>query len=107
MTEEAKIRFLFKKIGHEGLIKTCEAIKIKIATEVVGKVTYKTVTNHLSTAVSELPDYFNCHRNVSVIAYGSTSGKNAESGGGKQSGPGLHYGIFNADGSIHTIHHPN
>ena len=64
MPDDTKIRFLFNKIDHEGLSKTVEAMKTKIDTEVVGTVTYKTVANHLSTAVSALPDYLarNCNR---------------------------------------------
>ena len=57
MTEDAKIRFVFKKINHEGLQTTVEALKTKIATETPGTVTYTTVANHISTAVSELPDF--------------------------------------------------
>ena len=81
-------------------------MKTKITTEAVGTVTYTTVANHLSTAVSELPDYLARHRNVSGV-YGMKNAGNAGNGGGKQSGPGLHHGIFNVDGSIHTGHHPN
>ena len=62
MSEEAKIRFLFEKMNHEGIIKTVEATKTSIATELIGVVTYTTVANHLFTAVSELPDYVNRHR---------------------------------------------
>ena len=57
MTEEAKLRYFFKKIDHEGLSKTVEAMKTNIATEAVEAVTYTTVANHISTTVSELPDY--------------------------------------------------
>ena len=53
----------------------------------------------MSTVVSEFPDYL--IRNCNVSAAGHVSG------GGTQSGPGPHHGIFNADRSIHTGHHPN
>ena len=69
MSEEAKIRYLYKKINHEALVKTVEAMKTKIATEVIGVVTYTTVANHISTAVSELPDYFSRHRNTSGVTH--------------------------------------
>ena len=47
------------------------------------------MANHLSTAVSELPDFVAKNRNVSCVDHnGSTS-------------------IYNADGSINTGHHPN
>ena len=53
----------------------------------------------MSTTVSELPDYLIRNRNVSAVGQ--------VSGGGTQSRPGPHHGIFNADGSIHTGHHPD
>ena len=88
MAEDAKIRFLFKKVQHSGLSSAIEAMKAKITTEAPGTVTYSTVANHLSTAVSELPDYVARNRNVSGMTTGSTS-------------------IYNADGTINTGHHPN
>jgi hypothetical protein len=105
MTEEAKIRFIFKKINHEGLQSTLDAMKTKIATEVAGAVTYTTVVNHLATAVSELPDFLQRNRNVSGIQSGGGSGR----GGGSRAnfGPGPHHGIFNANNTVHTGHHPN
>ena len=57
MTEDAKIRFPIKKNNHRGLESAVEAMKAKITTKPTGTVTYTTVSNHLSTAVSELPDY--------------------------------------------------
>ena len=88
MAEDAKIRFLFKKIQHTGLSSTIEAMKAKITTEPPGTVTYTTVANHISTTVSELPDYVARNRSVSSLSSGSTS-------------------IYNADGTINTGHHPN
>ena len=104
MTEEAKIRFIFKKINHERLQSTLDAMKTKIATEVAGAVTYTTVANHLATAVSELPDFLNRNRNVSGIQSG---GGGCRGGGSRANfGPGPHHGIFNANNTIHTGHHP-
>ena len=89
MKEEAKIRFLLKKVQHSGLASAIEAMKAKITTEPPGTISYTTVANHLSTAVSELPDFVAKNRNVSCVDHnGSTS-------------------IYNADGSINTGHHPN
>ena len=96
ISEEAKIRFLFKKINHERLVKTVEAMTIKIATEVIGVVTYTTIANYISTAVSELPDYLLRNRNVSGVTNTRV---------GSQSGPGPHYIIFNQNNTIHTGHH--
>ena len=64
MGEDAKIRFLFKKIQHQGLKGSIEALK---AQQVSGsKITYTMVTNHLATAVSELPEYISKNRNISA-----------------------------------------
>ena len=89
MAEEAKIRFLFRKIHHVGLSSAIEAMKAKITTDPPGTVTYTTVANHLSTAVSELPDFIVKNRNISSVGGGNSNG------------------IHNADGSINTGHHPN
>ena len=90
MAEDAKIRFLFKKIQHSGLSSAIEAMKAKITLEPPGTVTYTTMANYISTAVSELPDYVAKNRNISGL----------QQGGGSNS-------IFNADGSINTGHHAN
>ena len=42
-------------------------MKIKIDPEMIGEVTYTTVANHISTAVSEPPDYLSRYRNVSGV----------------------------------------
>ena len=52
MTEDVKIRFSFKKIQYSGLDSAIEAMKAKIMTEIICTVTYTTVTNHISTAIS-------------------------------------------------------
>ena len=57
MTEDAKIIFLFKKINHSILEGAIMAVKVNIITEPAGTVIYTTVADHISTAVSELPDY--------------------------------------------------
>ena len=91
MTEDAKIRFLFKKINHSGLDGAVDAMKVKITTKPAGTVTYTTVANHISTAVSELPDYLSRNNKVSAVT-------------GKRSSNGS-YSIYNADGTINTGHH--
>ena len=55
MSDEAKVRFLFRKVQHDGLRSSIDALK---ALETAGTViTYTMAANHLSTAVSELPEY--------------------------------------------------
>ena len=86
MGEDAKIRFLFRKITHLGLSNAIEAMKAKIITDPPGTVTYTTVANHLSTAVSELPDYIAKNRNISSVGNVNING------------------IYNADSLINTGH---
>ena len=90
MTEDAKIRFLFKQVQCTGLAGAIEAMKAKITTEPADTVTYTTVANHISTAVSELPDYIAKNRRVSSV----TSGTPIQ-------------GILRAKGDIFTGHYDN
>jgi len=91
MKDDAKVRFLFKKILHPGLANAIEAMKAKITTEAPGSVTYTTVANHLSTAISEQPDFLSKNRMISVVETQAIKGTS----------------IHNADGSINIGHHPN
>ena len=90
MSEEAKVRFLFKKVEHSGLRSPIDALK---ALETMGQViTYTMAANHLATAVSELPEVLAKNgRNISGVS--QTGGE----GNGQSS-------IHNADGSINTGH---
>jgi hypothetical protein len=90
MTDEAKVRFLFKKVQHPGLRGSIDALK---AQQTAGTdLTYTMAANHLSTAVSELPEYISKNRTVSA----------ANTGGDNEIGNG----IYNADGSINTGYIP-
>ena len=88
MTEDAKIRFLFKKIQHSGLEGAIEAMKAKTTTEPVGTVTYSTVVNNILTTVFELPDQFDRNRRVSGITNDSHSKE-----------------IYNSNGTVNTRDH--
>ena len=90
MSDEAKVRFLFRKVQHAGLRSSIDALK---ASQTTGtELTYTMAANHLSTAVSELPEYIAKNaRNVSGIHQGD--------GGGKGD-------IYNKDGTINTGHIP-
>ena len=81
MEDEAKLRFLFKKTKCDKLQKTVEALKVQQRTDPT-KISYTTAANHLSTAVSELPEYIIARRNVSGVTSQAT--------------------IYNSDGSIKT-----
>ena len=91
MTDEAKVRFLYKKVQHAGLRGTIDALKAQQTAGAI--ITYTMAANHLSTAVSELPEYLSKNRNVSGVA------TNNSSSDGK--------GIYDADGKIITGHIPH
>ena len=91
MAEEAKIRFLFRKVEHKELNHAIAALKARMITEVV---TYTQCANHIATAVSELPESVVKNRNIS----GTTTG---------QSPSANQTGIHKPDGSINTGHIPD
>ena len=53
MSDEAKVRFLFRKVQHAGLRSSIDALKATQTTGIV--ISYMMSANHLSTAVSKLP----------------------------------------------------
>ena len=55
LSEDTKVRFIFKKITHLGLNNTVEAMKARITTSTT-PTSYTTVANHVSTTVSKLPE---------------------------------------------------
>ena len=92
MSDEAKVRFLFRKVQHTGLHSSIDALKSSQTTGMT--ISYTIVANHLSTATYELPEYIsNNARNVSVVQVGDWA-----KGG---------YVIYNEDGSINNGHIPN
>ena len=92
MSDEAKIRFLFRKVQHAGI---CSSIDVLKATQTTGTViSYTIAENHLSNVVSEIPEYLaKSARNVSGV----------QTGGGVGGSKSVH----NEDGSINTGHIPN
>ncbi len=93
MLDEAKVRFLFKKVQHKDLLPAIAALRAQQTAGV--NVTYTMAANHLSTAVSELPEYIQRNRNVSGV--GSSNAQSGERGSPD---------IYNSDGSIITGHIP-
>ena len=91
MTEDAKIRFLFKKIQYSRLYRAIKAMKAYIMNNITGSLSYNTVDNYISTVVSELPDYQSRNRNIGSIHGGQNNdGEN---------------GIYNNAKSINSDHH--
>ena len=86
MSEDAKIRFLFKSVVHPDLSAPVAALRVQHTTK--GDLTYTQCCNHLTTAVSALPESTSRNRNVSGVA----------------SDPGGSPSIYNTDGTINTGH---
>ena len=85
MSEEAKIRFLFKAIQHKDLLVAVEALK---AQQTAGSnLTYTVCCNHLTTAVTELPKYAQRNRNISGVTFGAVKTRSS---------------IYNGDGTINA-----
>lgn len=55
-------------LHHIGLESAVEATTVKITIKSAGTETYTTVTNHISTAISELPDYISRNRTGIVLS---------------------------------------
>ena len=91
MSDEAKVRFLFKRIQHSSLRSSIEALKAQMTSGV--HINYTMAANHLTTAVSELPEFIS-KNNRSISAVGSTNSNGSSSD------------IYNSDGSIITGHIP-
>jgi hypothetical protein len=96
LTEDAKVRYLFKRVQHPGLQNAIEALKTQQTLGTV--ITYTTAANHLSTAVSELPDYISKNRNISQLGvrFSDDTSGNPESST-----------IYKEDGKINTGFIPN
>ena len=90
MTDDAKTRFLFKQVQNASLRGAIKALKAQQTAGV--NVTYTMAANHLSTAVSELPEFISKNRNVAAIGTGS----------GRRGCDD----IYNNDGTINTGHIP-
>ena len=58
-SENAKIRELFKRVQHPQLQDTVEALKVRFNME---GLTYTQAANHLTVAVSELPEFHTTHQ---------------------------------------------
>ena len=70
MTENAKLRELFKRTKHMQLVKTVKTLEVRYDMD---GLTYTQAANHLTGAVSKLPDY-QMARRVSNVKTGSGEG---------------------------------
>ena len=67
MTENAKLRELFKCTKHPQLVESVKALEVRYDMD---GLTYTQAVNHLTAAVSKLPDY-RMARRVSNVKTGS------------------------------------
>lgn len=92
MLEDARLRFLFKKVEHPDLKVTIAALKTRM---IDTNVTYTEAANHIATAVSELPEYISKNRNISGVTTGNDASGTSSSS------------IRKPDGTIITGHIPS
>ena len=108
-TENAKLHELFKQVQHPQLQDTVKALKVRFGME---DITYTLAANHLTAAVSELPEYhLTCKVSASSsgapwIRGGGGSGHNSsvKKKGGIQA---PNKGILMSDGLVFTGYYPN
>ena len=108
-TKNAKLRELFKQVQHPQLQDTVKALKVRFDME---GIRYTQAANHLTNAVSELPEY-HLTRKVSASSSrtpwircggGSNHNNNIKKKGGMQA-PSK--GVLMSDGSVFTGYYPN
>ena len=108
-TENAKLHKLFKWVQHPQLQDTVKALKVRFDMD---GITYTQAANHLSAAVSELPEYhLTCKVSASSSGTprirgsgGSNHNNNIKKKGGTQAPT---KGILMSDGSVFTWYYPN
>ena len=83
--EDQQVRILFNKIKSKDLESAINALKAQATTGTI--ITYTMATNHLSAAVSQIPEYLSRQRKISGVRSGGT---------------GAEEGAYHADGTIKT-----
>lgn len=91
MAEDAKIRFMFKSIHHEKVKFAVESLKAQRTAGTA--LTYTACCNHLTTAVTELPEYVQKNRLISSIQRGRERDEKGSPS------------ILNEDGTINATGH--
>ena len=92
MTEEAKVRFILKKVQHPQLANSVETMRSRNILN-PNDLSVAEVSNYLAARVSELPDYLMRNRNISAVNLNSESSPES--------------GIYGPDGNIFTGYYPN
>ena len=108
-TENAKLRELFKRVQYPQPQDTVKALKVRFDME---DIMYTQAANHLTAAVSELPEYHLTHK-VSALSSGTPR---IQGGGGNNHNSNIkkkwgmqapNKGILMSDGSVFTGYYPN
>ena len=108
-TENAKLRELFKQVEHPQLQDTVKALKVRFDME---GITYTQAANHLTAAVSELPEYHLTHK----VSASSSGAPRIQGGGGSGHNSNVkrkggiqapNKCILMSDGSGFTGYYPN
>ena len=68
MEEDAEIRSIFKFVEQSDLQKSSKALNYHMTTDPSRKVSYSTTSNHLITAIYEVPEYVYRNRSVSDVS---------------------------------------
>ena len=108
-TENAELRELFKWVQHPPVQDTVKALKVCFDME---GITYTQAANHLTAAVSELPEYHLTHK-ISALSSGTArirggGGNNHNSNIKKKGGmQAPNKGILMSDGLGFTGYYPN
>ena len=97
ITENGKLHELFKRVQHPQLQDTVKALKVRFDME---GLTYTQAANHLTAAVSELPEYHMMHK----VSYAGTTQIHSGGGGSahKQLGKKINTlkkGVYMPDGT--------
>ena len=95
MTENAKLRELFKRTKHPQLTESVKALEVCYNMD---GLTYTQAANHLTAAVSKLPDYQMAHRVSNVKTTGTGGNKQGRIRCNRNS-------IYATDGTIWTGHY--
>lgn len=94
LTEGAKVRELLKRVEHPYLKDTVKALEVRYDIE---GLSYTEAANHITSAVSRLPEYTSTRKVSAAQSYGDSD----------KSRSGSKRGIYNAAGKIHTGFYKN
>ena len=99
-SENAKIRELFKRVQHPQLQDTVKALTVRFDME---GLTYTQTANHLTAAVSELPEFHSTRRVTAARICGGSADTGTHNKYNNSAGKGAPKpGIRTADGKIFT-----